>query len=708
MKIKIKPETELLLIGLILFLPFFVLFPSLNAVPFPTNSPYSDLVISHLPNIIEIRAALAQNHQIPLWSETILGGYPFISDPLSGIWYPPLWLTWFLPIPISINLLVILHLFFAEIGMFLFLKKNGIGSVPALMGAFIVGLAPKIWGHYAYGHITLLFAYTWTPWLLLFSFKDTIDKKIRWLAPGIILGCVILADLRWFIYSFSLFVSFKTYLLVIKKENITSYRGWVELVKDLSINSVTVVLLCLPYLIVVLQYSFLSSRNMMTIKDQLALSLPVEGLFGFIFPDMGGNAEWITYAGALTLLAILNLLFSKKDKHILYWMAALLVAVFLALGVKPFYEVLDQIPVMNLLRVPSRALLISIFAISVLTAKSCELIIRQPKKTRIPNPFWFNLFAFGAGVFSILIVIGMSFFVKGILIKFIWGTGFYLVFFVLLLIRDREFLSGKVFGMIVLPLIVLDLLTTGFSQVRYTDFETVMSEKADVVKLISGTDGWRIYSPSYSIPQQTAALNHLQLANGIDPLQLKSYAEYMSVADGVPYTGYSVTIPPFINGDPALDNKNSQPKLDLLGKLNVRYIISEYEMTLLTPTLMGHTSGSYVYENPLYLSRARLIDETGQKPIAITGAKPGKIEMNASGPGKIVLSEIYYPGWGVYVDGLKKDDMLYDQIFQSVDLEKGKHHVVFVFAPASLLASTGFVILILIAIGVFGRKIAHT
>ena len=148
---------------------------------------------------------------------------------------------------------------------------------------------------------------------------------------------------------------------------------------------------------------------------------------------MGGNAEWMTYAGAITLLSILNLLFSKKDKDIFYWMTVCLAAVFLALGVKPFYVVMDQIPVLNLLRVPSRALLVSIFAISVLTVKSCELIIQQPKKSRIPKPFWFNLLAFGAGVFSILIVIGMSFFAKGILFKFIWGTGFYLAFFALLL-----------------------------------------------------------------------------------------------------------------------------------------------------------------------------------------------------------------------------------------------------------------------------------
>jgi hypothetical protein len=704
-----KPKAELVLIGLILLLPFFVLFPSLNSVPFPTLSPYSDLVISHLPNIIEVRDALTQTHQIPLWSETILGGYPFISDPLSGIWYPPIWLTWFLPIPFSINFLVILHLYFAEVGMFLYLKKNGYGLIPALTGAFIAGLAPKIWGHYAYGHITLIFAYAWTPWLLLFSLKDSNRKRLGLLAPGMVLAWIILADLRWFIYAFFIFLFYKIYQYIFTKENYSLTHGLFELSKDLFFNSLTAVVLCLPYLILVLQYSQLSTRNMMTVTDQLALSLPTEGLFGFFFPDMAGNAEWITYAGALTLLVILNLFFSKMDKDAIFWVITLVLAIFFAMGVRPLSDLLFRIPGLNLLRVPSRAILISIFAIGILTAKSCDLIIQQPKKIRIVKPFWFNLLAFGTGVFSVLIVIGMSFFVKGILIKFIWGAGFYLAFFVLLLFRDRQIVSGKIFGVILLPLIILDLLTVGFSQLRFADFETVMNEKISNVEKIKALhiDG-RIYSPSYSIPQQTAAINHLELVNGIDPIQLRSFAEYMAAASGVPYAAYSVTIPPFGNGNPNLDNKNSIPNMELMGKLNVQYIISEFEMASLKENLVIYQSGSYIYENPQYLSRARLVDGGGsvQKAVEITDFHPGKIEMNATGPGKLVLSENYYPGWEVYVDGFKGADLVYDHIFQSVDLEKGYHQVTFIFTPELLIPS--FLFVFLIAAVFWGWNIVHT
>ena len=76
-----------------------------------------------------------------------------------------------------------------------------------------------------------------------------------------------------------------------------------------------------------------------------------------------------------------------------------------------------------------------------------------------------------------------------------------------------------------------------------------MEEKADLVNSFSEeTVPFRIYSPSYSIPQQAAALNELELADGIDPLQLMSYVGFMEETTGIPVNSYSVTMPPFSSG----------------------------------------------------------------------------------------------------------------------------------------------------------------
>ena len=56
------------------------------------------------------------------------------------------------------------------------------------------------------------------------------------------------------------------------------------------------------------------------------------------------------------------------------------------------------------------------------------------------------------------------------------------------------------------------------------------------------------------------------------------------------------------------------------------------------------------------------------------------------GPGKLVLSEINYPGWIASVDGVQQDiEPAYD-ILRSINLEDGNHEVSFKYRPISIFA----------------------
>lgn len=61
-------------------------------------------------------------------------------------------------------------------------------------------------------------------------------------------------------------------------------------------------------------------------------------------------------------------------------------------------------------------------------------------------------------------------------------------------------------------------------------------------------------------------------------------------------------------------------------------------------------------------------------------------------PGVLVLSDTYYPGWKVTVDGRPSRLLRANYALRGVYLPGGNHRVVFRFAPASLrlgLLSTG-------------------
>jgi hypothetical protein len=228
-------------------------------------------------------------------------------------------------------------------------------------------------------------------------------------------------------------------------------------------------------------------------------------------------------------------------------------------------------------------------------------------------------------------------------------------------------------------------------QFRFEDGNQVMRQGQDLAQFIAsqGKDG-RLYSPSYSVPQLAASENHLELTEGINPLHTYGYAKYMSGATGVDYTAYGVTIPPFATGNPATDNQGSLPDLALLGKLNVRYIVAEYNIPIDGLKKLGQVGSSVIYENELFQNRAVINKNNSKQPINLLKDDVKSLKMTANGPGKIILSEMYYPGWKVMVDGKEEKMLLYDSIFQSVDIGAGFHTIEFVFSPDLIII--GFLI----------------
>lgn len=72
--------------------------------------------------------------------------------------------------------------------------------------------------------------------------------------------------------------------------------------------------------------------------------------------------------------------------------------------------------------------------------------------------------------------------------------------------------------------------------------------------------------------------------------------------------------------------------------------------------------------------------------VTLTAHPPNglKLETSPSCKGLLVVSEVYYPGWEVYVDGKKKQILETDYLFRGVMLPGGQRSVEFKFRPGSL------------------------
>ena len=114
---------------------------------------------------------------------------------------------------------------------------------------------------------------------------------------------------------------------------------------------------------------------------------------------------------------------------------------------------------------------------------------------------------------------------------------------------------------------------------------------------------------------------------------------------------------------------------------------------LIDTSSLGDLTNEKALEGPLDL--ANLDNETlpanaGHARITSYSDNAVSIDVDSPGAGVLVLHDIYYPGWEVTVDGVKKPVLHANILFRGVELTTGHHKVTFAFHPlsaANLLAA---------------------
>lgn len=691
-------------------LPLLFLLPFLNSFFFTAGSQFTDMAITHYPNALLVQREVTQKGEIPLWSDTILGGYPLTANPLSGLHYPPGWLAFFFPLPAGLNLLVALHLILGGVGMYRFLRGEKLSFAASLFGAMTWEAMPRLWAHFGAGHLTLLYASGWIPWLLI-AHRNTFPLKGRFPAsPGLVLGVIILADLRMLPVAGLLWVgygllragrSLKTMSLIHQ-----GLGGAMNLMIAAGIGAVLIVPLA--------EFLPLSTRAQMIVKDRLVMSLPPERLIGLLVPEMGGTPEWVVYVGSAVLsLGIVGLWSSKNRKNILFWVGGAAIFTLLALGEHlPGYAWLTQLPGLNLLRVPSRMLIAADFCWIVVASIGMEMLWVNPDfLSKLPkaNPL---LGVLGLGCFILALIPPVWIYSKVFPLRLAWGAlGFLGVFTWLALGRSGVGVKNRGWACWIFLWTAIDLWGINALSNYHLPAEKVIKEKATIAEIISrescGGGFFRIYSPSYSVPQQTAAFYNLQLTDGVDPLQLIAYSREMEQAGGYKNEGYSVTLPPFRSGEPATDQILAKPDSRRLGLFNVCFLAAEYPLDESGFQFMGKFQTTFLYKNLNALPRswvqseaASLGEEIRSIP-TIQSFRANRIVLDTQGPGLLVLSEVYYPGWQVTVDGHVAELIPVHGVFRGVLLPAGSHEVVFLFRPIPFFIGMSISLITLLATSIF-------
>jgi hypothetical protein len=656
--------------------------PSPTGFLFWRDAIYSDLILSHWPNAVFLADALRTWREVPAWNPLILSGTPFAADPLAGIWYPAAWLCGFLPGALGFNLALACHLALAGAGAYAILRQQGATRMAAVGGGLIFQGAAPLVAHAAAGHVTLVYAAAWTPWLVVFLRRalESDEPKLRalrsWLAVGAVAGLILLADPRWAPACALLAGCLAAEAWMRRRRRLWRMLGGSLAASGVALGIGAVLLLPLA------QFARLSTRANLDAAQRSFLSLPAPRLLGFLLPEAAGSPEWAAYAGIATL--VLGLLaLTLRAPHAGFWSAVFVGSLVLALGdALPFHGLLVTIlPGAAWVRVPARYIILSALALGMLAGAGIEALARAASAP-LQRLRWGRLGVAGCGavVAGLAVSLGPS---LG------WpaaaaSAGFAVASTVVVLagLSGRPWARWATAGLLVL--LVLDLGLADARLVRVRGAQQVLGERADLAAwLVARLEpGERVFSPSYSLPQQTAAQWGIEMADGVSPLQLTAYQSAMARATGFSTAEYSVTLPPFPDGDVTID---WGPRIDseALGRLGVRYVVSEYPLRtgdLGEPQVVG---GVYVYRNERARPRAWVEPPPagGAHWVAVDAWEwsPNHIRVRAGGPGELVLSEIAYPGWMVRVDGVEAPIDMSHEILRAVHLPAGDHVVDFVY-----------------------------
>lgn len=322
------------------------------------------------------------------WDPYLALGLPVHGNPQAGLLYPPNWLCFAFGAEQTLSWLMVAHLWFGGVGVWLLARYIGLSRVASLMGAVAAAGAPYLVAHLAEGHVAQLFTVAWTPWILL-AFERFLETSGRhWRMVPV---CVALSFLAGHVQELYYLLLLLSGCVVVsawrerrsgKREAATSLIVHWFLAGGLSAG-----LVC-GDLIPVWMNSRLAVRSermplgvagdglsiahLKQLLDPFALNAPEEttSKYGFYWTKLFHFGIVPLMLAALAILVQ----WKRPQTRRLFWMLA--VAVIFAFGTAtPFFTVCYRvIPVLGSFRVPTRILFLCSFFVALLAAIGAETL----------------------------------------------------------------------------------------------------------------------------------------------------------------------------------------------------------------------------------------------------------------------------------------------------------------------------------------------
>ncbi|RJR40746.1 MAG: hypothetical protein C4576_19445 [Desulfobacteraceae bacterium] len=686
--------------------------------------PMKDFIRDHL---------LAQG-SLPFWNSFLFSGTPMVSNIQASMFYPPGILYYLLPTELAYGYSTVLHCLSGSLFMFAFMRTIGVTRAGSVFGAVVFSLNGYFMGHLYAGHLTFVQTYIWIPLIFLFLNRFVESRRpAAAVCGGLFLGIQILGGFPQVAF-YTLTASF----LFVLFHAVIRARSGLQGIRRLGAGFLIFLLigssLAAVQLLPTIEFSGLSTRSggvsyAMATYD----SLHPKELLAFLIPEIFGNAVDGTYwrsvethhfwesCGYVGILPLFLLFTGGKDgisgKIQQFFSFLAVLALFLSLGkYNPLYPLIYKIPGFDSFRIPAQIIFLYVFSVAVLSGLALGRISEERR------PFAKSYLFFLAPIFFVVVLSSAGF--------HLFPAGFFSFLFrhfaegsmshadlallsgrmglsidrtallfalshVLLTAWRRSRVRTSFFAIAACAVISVDLFLFGHQFVKTFELVTP-AEKMDLVERLSKSPvQGRVLTDDRLFSTNDGLQYRFPSVLGYDPLILKRYMEFVLAAQDLPPDEHLVNL-----------RRIGDPRAKLSRLLHVKQVVADGKI-METADHMPYAfivddvivkkpeeifsfmkSDAFdpvrtvVLEGDPSVSREKgVVDEVAGSSCKVLSHDHEEIRIEASlkGPGYLVISEVFYPGWHASVDGYPTPVLRGNGLFRVVQLHSGVHEVRFHF-----------------------------
>lgn len=457
------------------------------------------------------------------------------------------------------------------------------------------------------------------------------------------------------------------------------------------------------------------------------------------------------YAGILPLIFTAIAIIFKRDKYALIFALLGLFALFFSFGphspLFPFFY--KHIPGFNMFRVPARFLYVYGFSISILAGIGVNFFFNRQNGKTIKRIKKFLFFLSMISLFTISFILLLNFrsdkvalFEKYVL-KNSYAVGLdrsilylqlqndlivFSIFIVISIVLIRLLMKYGASSLIKITIITFIAIDLGLFGMKFytTGDPTYVFTTPEIIKKVKlDKDRFRVFDLSGKFVTPLS-INSIESLTGINSSYLKHYQEFVWLTGDHLKTPYENFLDFYNIKNPTI-----------LKMLNVKYIISKNKLPN-KEYINIYKKDYYLYKDRNTLPRAYIVNAAkvipnkkeifkilqsknykpkeyvmleidpkvplkngeGFRSVYFNLYEPDKIKLktNFSSPAYLVLSEIWYPGWKAYDNGLETEIFKTNYVFRSIYVKKGLHDISFVYDPDSYKVGKAISILSLLTV----------